>query len=398
MFIPFYNFHALKFNPNTVLLPTWAGTTFWFLRSYKTRGVIYSALAGIGAGACMLGKYWSVFLLAGLIVAALGDRRRWLYLRSTAPWVTLVVGCAVLVPHLIWLSQHDFAPFEYAIAKHVAHSFTDIAVNAFTYLAGSAAYAAIPIIIVLVAARPDRRTIADMIWPVDAERRLVAIAFWTPLLLPIGGALASGTDLTSLWSMPAWTLLPIVMLSPPALKISPINLRRTLAAAVAGALGMLIASPAIAVAIHWIGVKPPSVAHGRLLATETERAWHQLTPQPLRYVGCDAADTVIAFAADKPHPLPLRLFRGNVADEVYADAYGWPRSPTQQSAVSTIELAQSGMALVCSADAADWVHAAAARATQEPASQRTETEIRREFLGIPGRPNRYVIFIIPPNP
>ena len=49
-----------------------------------------------------------------------------------------------------------------------------------------------------------------------AERRLVAIAFWTPLLLPIGGALASGTDLTSLWSMPAWTLLPIVMLSPPA--------------------------------------------------------------------------------------------------------------------------------------------------------------------------------------
>jgi len=138
MFIPFYNFHALKFNPNTVLLPTWAGTTFWFLRSYKTRGVIYSALAGIGAGACMLGKYWSVFLLAGLIVAALGDRRRWLYLRSTAPWVTLVVGCAVLVPHLIWLSQHDFAPFEYAIAKHVAHSFTDIAVNAFTYLAGTA--------------------------------------------------------------------------------------------------------------------------------------------------------------------------------------------------------------------------------------------------------------------
>jgi hypothetical protein len=70
MFIPFYNFHALKFNPNTVLLPTWAGTTFWFLRSYKTRGVIYSALAGIGAGACMLGKYWSVFLLAPARVTA----------------------------------------------------------------------------------------------------------------------------------------------------------------------------------------------------------------------------------------------------------------------------------------------------------------------------------------
>ena len=37
MLVPFYNFHALTFNPNTVLLPTWAATTLWFLRSYETR-------------------------------------------------------------------------------------------------------------------------------------------------------------------------------------------------------------------------------------------------------------------------------------------------------------------------------------------------------------------------
>src|SRR4029077_4156028 len=42
MLIPFYNFHALKFNVNTVLLPTWAATTLWFLRSYKTRKPLYS--------------------------------------------------------------------------------------------------------------------------------------------------------------------------------------------------------------------------------------------------------------------------------------------------------------------------------------------------------------------
>ena len=33
--IPFYNFHALKFNPNTVLLPLWAATTLWFIRSFE---------------------------------------------------------------------------------------------------------------------------------------------------------------------------------------------------------------------------------------------------------------------------------------------------------------------------------------------------------------------------
>ena len=71
--VPFFNFHALKFNVNTVLMPLWAATTWWFLRSYTTRSALYAALAGFGAAACMLGKYWSVFLLAGL-VARRADR------------------------------------------------------------------------------------------------------------------------------------------------------------------------------------------------------------------------------------------------------------------------------------------------------------------------------------
>jgi len=48
-FIPFFNFHALKFNVNTVLMPLWAVTTFWFLRSYTMRSPTYAALAGVGA-------------------------------------------------------------------------------------------------------------------------------------------------------------------------------------------------------------------------------------------------------------------------------------------------------------------------------------------------------------
>src|SRR5262245_31947889 len=64
-FIPFFNFHALKFNANTVLLPLWAATTLCFLRSYERRTVLWAALTGVFAAAAMLGKYWSVFLLMG---------------------------------------------------------------------------------------------------------------------------------------------------------------------------------------------------------------------------------------------------------------------------------------------------------------------------------------------
>src|SRR3984893_10893473 len=71
--VPFFNFHALKFNVNTVLMPLWAATTLWFLRSFETRRTLDAALAGIGAAAAMYGKYWSVFLLLGLGIAALAD-------------------------------------------------------------------------------------------------------------------------------------------------------------------------------------------------------------------------------------------------------------------------------------------------------------------------------------
>ena len=39
-FVPFFNFHALKFNVNTVLLPLWAATTWFFLMSVRTRGTL----------------------------------------------------------------------------------------------------------------------------------------------------------------------------------------------------------------------------------------------------------------------------------------------------------------------------------------------------------------------
>jgi 4-amino-4-deoxy-L-arabinose transferase-like glycosyltransferase len=243
--VPFFNFHALKFNVNTVLMPLWAAATFWFLRAYTTRSAFYAALAGCGAAACMLGKYWSIVLIAGLVVAALTDRRRTIYFRSAAPWITVAAGVIVLAPHLVWLYQHDFAPFAYAVGIHGDKPFTESVVAALGYLAGSAGYVAVPVIVALAVARPNRAALADMVWPADPDRRLAAATFWAPLLLPVVGALASGTDINELWSMSAWTLLPVLLLSPPPMKISAVDTRRLLAFAVALPVVMVTVSPAI---------------------------------------------------------------------------------------------------------------------------------------------------------
>jgi hypothetical protein len=372
MFIPFFNFHALKFNVNTVLIPLWAATTFWFLRSYKTHSTLYAALAGIGAAGCMLGKYWSVFLLAGLALAALLDKRRAGYFRSVAPWITIVAGAIVLSPHVLWLFRNNFSPFGYALYVHGDKPFADTLIATLGYLVGSAGYVALPVLIVLIAARPGRKTIADMIWPADSDRRLAAAAFWGPLLLPALAALASGTEITSLWSMSAWTLLPVLLLSPPAVTVTEIATCRILAAAVVLPVAMLIASPVIAVNVQRNG-PPPSSAQADLLAGEVERLWYQTTPLPLRFVGGDGgvANGVISYAVDRPRVL---------GDMPPPDA---------------AELAHSGQVIVCFAEDASCKSNASAK---YPEARRVETEIVRNFLRMPGKPQRYTLFIVPPRP
>lgn len=372
--IPFFNFHALKFNVNTVLMPVWAATTFWFLRSYVTRGAGYAALAGIGAAACMLGKYWSVFLLAGLALVVLIDGRRWAYFKSAAPWITVAVGLIALAPHLLWLWQNDFAPFGYAMYIHGAKPFTDTLKGAAGYLAGSIGYVAVPLLVVAVIAWRSRANIADILWPNERERRLAAAAFWGPFLLPVIGALTSGTELTSLWSMPAWTLLPVLLLSSAALTVAEADTRRVLVAAVVVPFAMLLASPLIAINVQRNG-PAPAAAHARLLATEIERLWHQATPQPLRFVDGDPeiAYDVVAASVERPRALP------------------------NMSSPGAAELKRSGIVIVCFADDTSCRAAAAAHAASMPGSSTSETEIVRNYFSFPGKPRRYSIVILPPD-
>ncbi|MDO8878126.1 MAG: glycosyltransferase family 39 protein, partial [Pseudolabrys sp.] len=374
MLVPFFHFHALKFNVNTVLIPLWAATTFWFLRSFKTRNLVYAALAGLGAAGCMLGKYWSVFLLAGLVVAALIDRRRALYFKSAAPWVTVIFGLAALLPHLAWLRDNDFAPFTYAMAIHGDKAFIGTVTAVLGYLAGSFGYVALPVILVLIAARPDRATLADMMWPADTERRLAAAAFWAPFLLPAIGGLLSGTAITSLWSMSAWTLLPVLLLSSPRVKLRPVDTPRILLIAAALPVVMLIVSPAIAMLTRRDGPPVPAV-QAHLLAAEVERLWHEAMPDPLRFVGGegDIVLGVVAYGKDRPRALMS----------------GLPEPDAQV-------LARSGMALLCFTGDAACLNEAARRIGGAP-SRTIQTTISQKSWGTVLPPRSYTVIIVPPR-
>jgi 4-amino-4-deoxy-L-arabinose transferase-like glycosyltransferase len=371
-FIPFFNFHALKFNVNTLLMPLWAVTTLWFLRSYRTRNAAYAALAGGAAAFCMLTKYWSFFLVTGLVVAALTDSRRAVYFRSPAPYLTVLVGVAILSPHVGWLEKHDFSPMEYAMAVHGGHAFGEAVWADLRYVADSLAYVAAPIAFVFLLARPDRRAIMDMVWPSDPDRRLVAVAFWATLLLPTVPGLLWGIEIHGIWSMSSWTLLPVLLLSPPGIHLQDSAVRLIAATAIVFPVVMLLSAPAVALFFHQRGI-PPQLAHSRMLAEQVEQAWRETTDKPLRYVGGDFAEGVLTYIRSRPELMP--------------DFSQW----------RTKRVRESGIAFVCFAEDKGCITSSRTIADENSASRKIETVLVRNFFGIPGAPQRYVIFIMPPQ-
>ena len=382
--VPFFNFHALKFNANTVLMPLWAATTLWFLRSYESRRLLDAALAGLCAAAAMYGKYWSVFLLLGLGVAALVDQRRATYFRSPAPWVTIAVGALALAPHIAWLTANDFAPFSYALDVHGSESFASTLRGALGYLASAVAYLAVPLVILFLAARPSRAAIADMAWPTTPKRRLAAIAFWAVLLGPALVAPFARVGLVSIWSMSAWTLLPVVLLSSPLVAIARRDAAHILVLAVAFPLVMTALAPAIAFSLHRAGLHP-GTTHSSVLVAPIEELWRETSDRPLRvFAGFDEFTDGVAFY------MPNHPRAAHVVDRV-------------GSQVDEAHISRDGAVLLCPARPRNLAFAIPCRnvllkrALCSPQGKRKEIEVSRRFLGVEGRRERYLLITIPPR-
>ena len=377
--VPFFNFQALKFNANTVLIPLWAATTYCFVRSFESRRASWAALAGLCAAGAMLGKYWSIVLLLGLGVAALLDPRRGAYFRSVAPWVTIAVGALALMSHGVWLVTHAFGPIVYAASEHPSSGTLATLVAALGFLLGTAGYVAIPVTLTLMAARATPAALRDTLYPHTPDRRFASVAFAAPLLLSVLLALAAGALIVSLWAMPALTLLPVVVLSSPQLNMTREALARLVMLAVAFPAVMLAAAPAVALAIHRTGLEHHA-AHYRLLAQAVEQAWRATSAAPLKLVGSDTnlVNGVVFYLSSEPS-----------TDDIVG--------PRETPWVDAARLAREGIAMFCAADELSCVNAAAALAARGPKGRRVEIEIARSYLGLAGAPQRYVIETIPPG-
>ena len=242
--VPLYDVKAEVLNANTVMIPFWAAALLFYLRARRGLGTSDAFLAGAFASLTMLGKYWAVFLLAGMACASVvgpGARRFW---RSPAPYVMAVAAIVAIAPHAWWLLNNSVS-LQFAGSVIVPTPFGETLSRTLYYFIGAAAYVIVPLAF-LAALRPNRAALADIIWPADDDRRQASVLLLVPLILPALVNLVIPYRLTPDWTFPNWAPLPIVLYGSRLIAVDEREVARAGLIGLALVLAVVIASPAIA--------------------------------------------------------------------------------------------------------------------------------------------------------
>jgi Dolichyl-phosphate-mannose-protein mannosyltransferase len=377
---PFYQFHGQRFGANAILLSTWPIAAYCSLRAFATRGLAWSAGAGAAAALAMLGKYYSIFLIAGFVAAALAHPARWTYLRSWSPWISVAVGGAVLAPHVQWVFANDFVPFGYATALHAGAPLGKVLWKDAVYLVEAVAYVGVLLAVYWMAVRPDLATLQETIWPLDADGQMLVVLLAVPLILPAVVAPFIGAVLTPLWTMPAWFLLPIVLLRPKAAVLTRVAAIRITALIAAMTISFLLAAPLLARQRNEEGTTQGR-EYDRLFSAELTNDWTRATGQPLRIVMGDRylASAVTFYSPD--HPDSAQGFE-------LGRATPW---------ITLERLILDGWAAICRADDEPCVDAARHRLADRSDVAFITYSTTNRYLDKPGKLGRFFFAIVPPR-
>ena len=378
MLLPAYQFHAQRFNANTVLLAVWPLATYCFLRSFETRTLLWSAATGVLCAVAMLGKYYSVFLIAGFVVAAIAHPQRRAYLTSKAPWVSTIAGLIALAPHLHWLATTGAMPFQYAISEHSGWTFSGMLWEVAMFFAGIVGYLAIPAVALLLMIRADLRTFAANLRQLDSGLVLLAIIFAATIILPAIVAIILVTDLPPLWNLQGLFFAAIIAVCCTRFSIDRFDTVNLTVAVIALCFGAIAAAPFYA---SYRNTHPFEMRRNflSLAANELTKRWEDTYDMPLKRIsGSDPLAVAMAFYSPM-HPAYSRPFR--LQDQ-------WPIPK---------RALQNGWAAMCFSDdgaCLSWLQQVHDTA---PSGRRIAFTVQSRLWGVPGVEAQVIALMVPPQ-
>ena len=379
MLTPIYQFHAQRFNANSILLATWPLATYCFLRSFETRQLGWAAAAGAAAALAMLGKYYSVFLIIGFAFAAIMHQQRRAYFGSLAPWVSTITGIVALEPHLYWLATTGAKPFGYALATHAGKPFGQWLVELLLFVPGVAMVLALPAAAwVLIAGerlkkfQQDFRALNPGLW-------LLFLVGVGTIVFPAITAAALKSDMQPIWALQGLFLFAILTVCGASYRIERFH-AVNLAVAV---IGIAVFSLVVVAPVHALYRNCYPLHEGRNFyqkaAEEVTRRWHAQSNAALPAVG---GDDGLAFAVafySPDHPVYERPLV----------------NPSVEPSLDPALLAR-GWAALCFGEDDACAKAMERTAAQAPWFVRSEFTVHSALFWQTGASQTFTVFIVPP--
>lgn len=379
MLTPIYQFHAQRFNANAVLLAIWPLATYCFLRSFETRRLEWAAAAGAAAALAMLGKYYSVFLIASFIFAAILHQQRRAYFGSPAPWVSLVVGLVALEPHLYWLATTGAKPCHYALATHAGKTTFRALSEAFLFVPGAAMVLALPAAAWVLIAGKRLKNFAQDFRALNSGLWLMFLVSVGTIIFPVISALVLHTDMEPIWALQGLFLFAILIVCGASYAIErfhSVNLTVMV-------IGMAVFAVVVVAPVHALYRNNHPLHEGRNFyhgaATELTRRWHAQFDARLPAIGGDE-DLAFAIAFYSPdHP-----------------AYARPLVNTSRKQLPDSASRDRGWAALCFGEDEGCIANMEGLAARVPRFEKFEFVVRSMLLGRPGASQRFTAIMVPP--
>jgi Dolichyl-phosphate-mannose-protein mannosyltransferase len=379
MLLPIYQFHAQRFNANTVLLAAWPLATYCFLRSFETREIRWAVAAGATAALAMLGKYYSAFLIVSFVFAAIGHPQRRAYFTSWAPWASLVTLFTALLPHLNWLVVNGAPPVVYALTRHTGKGFAPSLLEAVLFILGVAMILAVPAAIWALMAQDRVKKFSEDFWALHSGLLLLFFVSIGTIVFPAITSVVLEADMPPLWALQGLFLFVILIVCGASYQIERFY-SVNLAVAV---IGMAVVAVVVAAPLHASYRNSHPLHEGRNFysqaAAELTRRWHAQSDAPLAAVGGDEglAFATAFYSPDHPvYQLPL--------------VYPYTETSPREASFSR------GWAALCYDGDTSCITSMERTAARAARFVRTEFVVQSTLFGQPGASQGFAALIVPP--
>lgn len=302
--IQYYSIASLDFNDNVIELGLWALLVLLFYRAVTLEKLVDWIGVGIVAGLALMTKYYSAFLLTGMLLFLLTEPQARQTFSKKGIYVAAVIFLIIIAPHFIWLFQHDFVTLHYAqgrVEKGRMLTWWGY-IRPTLRFAGNQLLDFVGALVLFSFLLWDKTTTTNLAPAVKIssfDKRFLWIVAATPFVLTLLLALVLGWQLYSLWGTPLLSLWGILLL----IYIQPVITKARFYRFITAALVVIAGIAAgYTTSLTSPGGKATVNYPSREVAHAIEDIWHERYHQPLQYIAGDRYTTfyVTVYSHDKP--------------------------------------------------------------------------------------------------